>query len=334
MNIDEKFASAFVKDKLSLSGDVTAEKLMGGFSGAYLFTVTSDCKKYIVRFFKHKSLQARQEEIARLKIASQAGYGPHLYYADADEAVEIMEYLTRQKITDDQRNSSDFYVALANLLKKIHCGPKNDKTKVPFKKIRESISCIKKIIETKQIKDFPVSLIDQLEAIIEILNKACDSMTITSPCHGDLNPSNIFFLGHEFKVIDFEGAAQANPYKDIATIANSYCFTPASEHILLSSYLEREPSEKEKAQLYIMKQMMSLRSGLSFLKRVPEEISTYSTAQVPSREDFLKSFDAGEIDLEKSENKMICGKSMLDIVLANSKSQEFCDAIELVVGKK
>lgn len=328
--VDEKFSAAFVKDKLSLSGDVTAEKLIGGFSGAYLFTVTSGKQKYVVRFFQHKSLQARKEEIASIKIASQAGYGPYIYYANADEGVEIMEYLTRQKITEDQRNSRDLYVALARLIQKIHRGPKNDKSKDIFKKVREGFGCVKKIVETKHITDFPI---DKIETIIETLNKACASMTFTAPCHGDLNPSNIFFLGKEFRVIDFEGAAQANPYLDIATVAINYCFTPAFEHILLSSYLEREPSAKEKAQLYVMKQVVWLRSGLSFLKRVPEEISAYATTQVPSREDFLKSFDAGEIDLEKPENKMICGKSMLDIVLANSKSQEFRDAIELVVGK-
>jgi thiamine kinase-like enzyme len=159
-------------------------------------------------------------------------------------------------------------------------------------------------------------------------------MTLTASCHGDLNPSNIFFLGYEFKVIDFEGAAQSNPYKDIATIANSYCFTPASEHILLSSYLEREPSAKEWAQLYVMKQVVWLGSGLSFLKRVPEEIGAYSSSQAPARQDLLTSFDTGEIDLEKAENKMIFGKSMLDNVLANSKSQEFRDAIELLLGNK
>ena len=88
--IDEKYAAALVKNKLSLTGSVSAEKLAGGFSRAQLFTVTADSKKYVVRFLTHKSSEERSREIDFLQRASQEGYGPHVYFADPAKGIRII----------------------------------------------------------------------------------------------------------------------------------------------------------------------------------------------------------------------------------------------------
>jgi tRNA A-37 threonylcarbamoyl transferase component Bud32 len=122
--IDEKYAANLVKKTLSIPDNVTAEKLTGGFSGAPLFVATTETKKYVVRFLKHKPLEERKREIGVLQIASQAEYGPHVYFADADQGVVIMEFLSPQAMPPELWQSEKLYVMLAKFLQKIHRGPK------------------------------------------------------------------------------------------------------------------------------------------------------------------------------------------------------------------
>ena len=98
-SIDEKYAVAVVKDKLSISAPLTAQELKGGLSGAKLFTVTSPSQKYVVRFLSHKTSEKRKNEMYALKIASENGYGPRVYFIDNDQGIVIMEYLASQPIT-------------------------------------------------------------------------------------------------------------------------------------------------------------------------------------------------------------------------------------------
>jgi thiamine kinase-like enzyme len=329
--IDENYAARVVQKSLALPGPITAQVLTGGFSGAKLFTVTAGTQKYVVRFSKHKPLEDRKHEMSRLKIASDAGYGPHLYYANADEGVLIMEYINHQPITEKQLNSDELYVALARLLQKIHRGPQDKKNTNIFVKIQKKLQLVKEIVEPDHIKDFPLA---RVEEIIATLHKALALNQPTAPCHNDLNPGNILFLGHDVKAIDFESAAQANPYGDIASVAIFYCLSPKSEHILLSTYLEREPSAQEQAQLYLMKQANLLSRGLSTLaKWCAGKMSIYATVQAPSWVDFSHKYYEGKIDMGKSETRIKYAKSMLNTVITNSQSQEFRDAVKLVEGR-
>jgi thiamine kinase-like enzyme len=271
----------------------------------------------------------RQQEIADLKIASEGGYGPHLYYANADEAVIIMESLKQQPITNEQRNSGELYVALAHLLQKIHHGPSYKESINIFDRIHDRMNTVQKIILEQSIQGIPL---EQLEDIRTTIDKAFAAYTLTAPCHNDLHPGNVLFLGKEFKVIDYERAAQTNPYFDIATIAIFFCFDPALEHLLLATYLEREPSAQQAAQLYLMKQAAWLSYAFRFLNLGSQKIDTYASAQVPSYMDFMREVGQGKIDLEQPESRIKLAKIMINNIITNAQSQEFHDAVELVMN--
>ena len=106
--IDENYAAAVAKKALSLSEPITAKPLEGGFSGAKIFTVTAGSKTYVVRFLTHKSMERRKREIHDLRVASDAGYAPHVFHADSEIGVVIMEYVSQRPITVEMRNSEHF----------------------------------------------------------------------------------------------------------------------------------------------------------------------------------------------------------------------------------
>lgn len=326
--IDENQVETIVKDALSISGDVTVQKLGGGSSDAQIFTVHSDSQKYVIRFLTHKSLKEREWEISSLQIASKSDYGPHVYFADVDRGIIIMEFLPHQNISNELRRSDLLYELLAKFLKKIHNGPKFEN--IQDRNVFDVINKIIQELKNKCDKAIPLS---KIENIIKIIHQTLASHLEVAPCHNDLNLNNLIFLGNEFKAIDYEYASQENPYFDIATIAIFYCVKPAYENILLSTYLERQPSAKEMAKLYLMKQVAFIVYGLTILQMTPE-LYQYAELKVPSYIEFLKEWSEEKINLENPETKLKFAKVMINNVIANSESQKFSDALNVLTQKK
>ena len=320
-------AASLVKNVFSISGDVTVHELKGGLSGACLFGVNSGSKEYVVRFLKNKNLDEQKQEIALLQIASKAGYGPHVYFADADQGVVIMEFLSNQNISVQLQQSHLLYELLAKILQEIHLGPKFEdiQNKDIFDVINKKISAIKSDYNEE------VPLI-KIENILEAVHQALISHLSIVPCHNDLDPSNLIFLGDKFKAIDFETAFMGDPYFDIATIAVFYCENNVSEHVLLSKYLKQQPSKIDMAKLYLMKHVYWIYTVSCFLKMTPEQLHKYAELNVPSYIDFLKEWFEGKINLENPENKLKFAKVMINHVITNYESQEFGDAVKLLTA--
>ena len=326
--IDESYVATVTKKALSLSGPITVKILNGGYSGASIFTVSSDSKKYVVRFLEHKTKEARQNEIACLKIASQEGYGPHIYFSDVDQSVVIMDLLFNQDISLQQRQSDCLYIYLAQLLQKIHSGPKFGNYRNIFNDIQGCIKVVKKNLEAQNIDSIPLA---KIEKIIDILHDTLLSHLITTPCHNDLHPNNLMFCGDKFKAIDYEYASQEDPYYDIAEIALFYCFNPAHEKILLSTYLERQPSAKEEAKLYFMKQVALIYYAIFFLEINPEQLHKYEKLQVPLDIDFIKEIAEGK--LENTTDVLKSAKFLINYIVANFESKKFSNALKILREK-
>lgn len=332
-HIDEKFAVAVTEKELSLSGNVIAKKLSGGFGGTMNFLVSNDSKQYVVRFLEHRTqedLLYASTEVYNFNVASKGEYGPKVYFSDPLQGIMIMEYLSGKTVTDKDLAVDTFYVALANLLKKIHHGQffKNSGFDV--------FRTIDRALEINKIKYSNYVPLNQVEQLITGMYSALLPHLYFAPCHNDLHAGNLVYLGNGFKAIDYGDAAQGDPYFDIATVMSNVCYKsgykPEYEKILLEVYLGRQPSSVESAKLYIMKQIVLIKCACDCLKRItnsPEAVHQYNVIKVPS------STSLGEIvfDLSKSEDNLSCLKMLLNTVFENAQSQEFSDAVELLRAK-
>jgi thiamine kinase-like enzyme len=321
---DEKSVEDFIKNKLSITENITVEKLSGGFSGAQLFKASTGSKKYVVRFLTHKSLEERTLEINTLQIASQEGYGPNVYYSDIDQGVVIMEFLQQSNISQELFKSDKTYVLLAKLLQKIHRGPK-------FKNIpdRDVFNTIHQLSHDKKLTCNKALPLEKIENIINFIYKTLSPHLISAPCHNDLHPSNIIFLGDKFKAIDYERATQSDPYFDIAMVAYAYCQNSHYENVLLSTYLERQPTEIENSKLYLFKQVAWAYCGICFLIMIPELLTQYEKTNVLEYNELIKTF----IDLSKQKNKLKFAKALLNHVIQNFESKEFNNTVKILNKK-
>ncbi len=315
--IDETYASAVVKHDLSIPGDVTAEKIHGGYSGASLFLAKSGDKTYVVKFFQGHS----EREIYNSQVASNAGYGPKVYYANPSEGVMIMEFLSG-KITFQDTQSDRLYIALAHLLQKIHQGP-------AFKGGSKVVQFITTQIQKKK-SNFPPMV--QIEQALTTILEALRPHLSLAPCHNDLWRGNLMFIGNECKAIDYGDAGQGDPYYDVACVVNNIAFLdPLREELLFSTYLGHKPSAAEKAKLYLMKQVVWMKWICNDVARLsPEHLAQYDSVESISPPALFKSDFEGRFDLSDPMNRLISVKARLTLLLENTSSEEFANALQLL----
>lgn len=322
---DEKLASATVQKELSLSGTVTAQKLHGGLSDSMLFLATDGKKNYVIRFIRNSSSKQRNKEIYNLTVASNGGYGPKIYFADPSKGIVIMEYLPGTTPSDKDLKSDRLYVELAHLLQKIHQGPAFKGQYDPFKRIDRSLRRYK----TECSAYIPLAKVEQ---ILNRIHHALLPHLTKTPCHNDLHPGNLMFLGNEIKAIDYADAGSDDPYFDIATVAAAPYFDstpPALQKLLLSTYLEHEPSAVEEAKLYLMKQVVFLKWGVDSLDRLtPKDAHQYA---------LLKDYGmisvpplGSKFDLDSPEDNVRHMKMLFTLVFENAETREFTAAVNLL----
>jgi len=336
--VDEKYAKEVVEKALSLSCPLAAKRLTGGLTGAQLFRVTGGAREYVVRVAPMGTSQQQIEQsFANMKVASDGGYGPQVYFTDPARGLVIMEYLpdSASTLALPELQSERFIGLLVDLLHKIHRGPAFGAVKDVFELLYDEQQCPVQMVDflrAKREKDAGASGIPfaRLEQVIQTIKKTSLVRVESVPCHNDLNPGNLRLVGDCFKVIDFDMSGQSNPYFDIATIAIFAWFDQTSENLLLTKYLEHQPTVQEQACLYLMKQVALLFSGLAVLTSVPDHGAHYGTLRVPAFREFLAQMFAGKIDLGQPEDRLRFAKAMLEQVLANAKTQEFRDAVKLL----
>jgi thiamine kinase-like enzyme len=321
--IDENYAAEVVKNKLSLSGSVTAKKLSGGFGDTINFIADDGLKKYVIRFMKNKS--QCELETYNFKVASDCGYGPHVYHADSSQCFLIMEFLSGKKISYSDLQSEEIYKKLAHLLQKIHKGPVVKDSGFDFFKRINDVIQINKLDYCKYVP------LEKIENIMKVIHRTLLPFITLAPCHNDLHGGNLAFMESGIKAFDYGDAAQGDPYFDVATVVQIFCsFKKVNEDILFSTYLGRQPSDFDKAKLYLIKQIVLIKwacDSLCRLKNSPEVIRKYGLIKAPSFVEFLRNLFAGKVDFSKPEDSLSQLKTLLNEVFVNFESQEFKDAV-------
>lgn len=273
--------------------------LKGGLSGATICKVSDGKKTYVVRYFRDKGDTYIKREIQAQKIASDGGYGPHVYAYD-DKKI-IMSFLEGSEETIDPATKA---FKMAELLKKIHNGPafgERESLVYQGNRLLARVAMYPKGVD----KDKIVSIVNKLAAF-PIVNK--------SPIHGDLNPNNIFFVNGEYKVIDFENAGQDDPFFDVATvIIYNFGDTPY-EAEFLKYYLGHIPSKEEIIHLNAMKQAVCIFNGLTLISRIQPQIIQQAGKPIDFYE-LLNAYKQGKLPLEDERNVLKVAQGMLKIAI-------------------
>ncbi len=262
--------------------------LQGGLSGASLFVAESHEQKCVIRFFEHLTKTGAQELIAAQKTASDCGYGPQVFWSDAEQQVLVMDF-----IQAEPANPQNTIKDLAALLKKIHSSPLIIDSDRIWKRTYFVLDKLKKVQQ---------SLIS-INEIEKCLNNLIEKVSVDfkpTTCHRDLNPGNLIFSKGQYFAVDYDSAGIDDPYIDIAQIALWYCHTPAKETELLAAYLDRTPSDTEMAKLQLFQKIAFLFYGSEFLRKFSKSPdANWSEQPEPiSFRDYLQLLGQGKVNLQ------------------------------------
>jgi thiamine kinase-like enzyme len=284
--------------------DCKITPLTGGLSDSTIYKVENKDKQWVVRFIGHRSMEDKLREINAQSIASQEGWGPLLYASDSDQGWIIMDYIKPTLLSASDRMNEETYIKLGRCLQKIHTGPAFFSGKPIVQEIEELLS---KLQQTNKI---PRSI--NYKVLKEIIASVKKNYPRTiAPTHRDLNPNNIIFSDNKIFVIDFENAAQDDPFYDLATIGIFYIFHPYHEKIFLNSYFNRDYTLQEYAYYQEMKQLAFLFYGFNFLDFIPEKVIQTTSVTVQPIAQLLEDLGRGVINIADPIDQLKIAVSML-----------------------
>jgi len=227
-----------------------------------------------------------QTEITNMQLVDPLQVAPKLHYASVKSDIIIMDYVPPMRVTetllDNQEKSKALYVELASKLKKLHGGPA---LPVQSSDIFDDIDHTIKQGNQAFMPKVALETLDRLEE----LKKALRGKEEIVPAHKDLHSNNVIFDGKNIFFIDWELAAMADRYIDLACASIFFIFDPRKENEFLTSYFGADPTPKQKAQFYLMKQVCLCCYGFRLLRRVTG-IEKIDLKQNPIDQDSLPNF--------------------------------------------
>lgn len=311
-----------VEQALDLQGRGVAQELHGGLSGAKIFrvkvfVVSDGTQQYIVRFLP-RPLKEEPDEITCLRVASEAGYGPHVYAVAPDWRWTVMEYVQSQPVSSEDRSSGRYYQQLGSVLSKMHQGPSFPDQRPILDVFAHNISRLKKRPPLR-------SIALQLQEILPVIQSAVDPVAEKAPCHDDLTPANLIWTGSTVKVIDYGDARQDDPYFDVATILEFNCFRQDTENEFLSAYFGGPMTKEEQAHLYLMRQAVRLVWTMRTLMSVSDEVLEENRAP-ESLETLMQRVEAEGVEDPKLRASI--GFAMFNRLVQDYESKEFREAVQ------
>lgn len=265
--------------------------LKGGLSGSDIYKAfDSNGDVYVFRNIRHRSQKEIMREIYAHTIASECGYGPHLYAYNVMTGEIVISLLEHCNTILDQNAQMR---NLVDALKTMHNGPA--------------------LCDQTSIIDQTIALYNSIEAYPEMIDKNKIAILIQhisslkglpkTATHRDLHPNNIFFTDTGVKFIDFESAGQDDPFFDIASIIIFYQYSDALEKEFLTLYFGYELSKAEQEHLALMKKTVLLFYGLILLSKLPS-VQKPINETILSLQELLDKIASGSLSLEKEENVM------------------------------
>jgi aminoglycoside phosphotransferase (APT) family kinase protein len=223
-----------VRDAFGEEAFGEVEPLSGGRSGAATFSVTVGGARYVVR----RGGPGSEPSILSLQMASERGVAPRLVHSDHAGGVTIMERIDGTPVRLNNEHP-EHIAAVARTLRLLHSGPMFPRTV----NLDEVIGNMNGAVRATGNGGLRPELVEALSETTRVTARSAG----TAPCHNDLNPGNLLMAEGRVYFVDWDTAANHDPFFDLAEIGVFGCPSPSGRARLLHEYLGRAPTEEEAA---------------------------------------------------------------------------------------
>lgn len=225
--------------------------LSGGYSEAANFSIEIDDKGYVLRIYKNDQSPSKvQREFYALQEGAKVGISPRIHCIFAEDKAILMDYISGNTISIDQAKQRANCIKIAEALRKAHAIEKNPYPRTSFQDRMEARYVkLSKHIEDKNLITEAIHLIRLGNA--EMVNMSVKKVNI----HGDLNPRNIFITDQSALFIDWCDTNWEDPFYDLTHFSLLHGYNFEEEQLLLSTYLQHNPTEEEQRHFLIIKKI-------------------------------------------------------------------------------
>jgi len=296
--------------------------LTGGMSTALVYRLTVNQQHYLLRIVMHTDeLNDPKRQYHCMKLAADAGIAPHVYYADATDALSITAFINAPPIWENFTDSNTLLKQLGQYIKVIHALPL-------FPKLINFLDGVDIFIQQFQaLKMFPEEVMKPYFSSYRMIPECYQRKeTDIVSSHNDLNPGNILFDGQQLWILDWETAFENDRFVDLAITAQFFAATGEQENVLLETYFGDTLDEEKRARFFLMKQVTYMYYAMIMLRLAatsqPAGIIHNPDMNTPALQDVRTLIRNRELNLATYEGKLLYSKTLLNTILSNTQQSE------------
>lgn len=239
--------------------EIHIQKLDGGVSNDN-YKVSSATKTLFFRLANSKNAllwSCLEREWQVTHTMSEAFIAPKVIFYSPEELILVTDFIEARHSQIDIHDPATLKRFCA-MLSTLHSLPVSFPMEYdPFANIDDYVKTAREIEV-----DLPCAFESRILPAIKGLQAAGRESYVKTPAHLDLHAGNVLEDKNQLWLIDWEYAAMADPYFDLATLTSTENFSDHDMSVLLRYYLERDPIEKEKQHLYEMRFLADARWAL------------------------------------------------------------------------
>jgi len=215
--------------------DIKIEARLGGLSNTS-YRIRHRGERFVLRLGDVDAADSSRDRDAELAIhrrAAQAGLAPDIVFADTEADILVTRYLEGQTLTPSELDDPGTLKSIANLLREVHALPLTGHVFEGARAGRYYVSQMTK-------NSAGPALLAKAERCIEIIERLPAPGSLRC-CHNDVIAENLH-LGYDLhrherlRLLDWEYAADNDPYFDIASLIVYHELDDAAQKRLLLAY--------------------------------------------------------------------------------------------------
>ncbi|WP_375789443.1 phosphotransferase [Bradyrhizobium sp. Pha-3] len=318
--VQRETAHAALREVIGTAAIDAITPISGGATSARLFRIDAGGENFLLRIEGVPSPLRNPYQYASLRIASEAGIAPRLYYANEMSRVAVMDFVQRRPLGRYPGGPPALAKALGELLARLQATP-------PFPAFVGYPEIVARLwAHVCRTGLFAPGVLDRCNDHLERIRAAYiwdEANSVSS--HNDSLPANILFDGNRLWMIDWESAYRTDPLVDLAIVGDSFARTPELEEILHRAWLGRPLDEPLRARLRLVRALTRLYYvGVLFSASATAPRAAPDTSlAAPTLTELAAAARAGRVRIDTPAAKHVLGKMFLASFLADVATPGF-----------
>lgn len=300
------------------------EPIHGGASGALIYRADAGGRAYVLRMETPRDVLRNPDQYTCMTAAAGAGIAPPVRYLDETAGVVVMDFIQGRPLEAFPGGGAGLAQAAGRLAADLQAlAPFPARFRYPdmlgyfFSRLHGG-------------GRFASGLLDpHAEALARLREAYPWAASAPVASHNDPNRNNLIFDGTRLWLIDWETAYGADPFVDVAILAENLAPPGPLEDALLQGWLGREADAFERARLAVMRPLTRIYYASLILGMMggppPADPDTSLDALTP--DEFRAAVMDGRLRLNSPELLYALGKLMLAQFMAGISAPGFADDV-------